>query len=317
MRCLWVFQVEKRKSVTTGVLIVGPRKTLFMDEISTGLDSSTTYHIVKCIRNCVHLMEGTILMALLQPAPETFDMFDDLVLLSEGYVVYHGPRDSVVEFFESLGFKLPPRKGIADFLQKVTSRKDPAQYWADHSKPYAFIPVSKIAEDIVRPWSLICQVLMKELVLIIQLSVLKGLQSLTGSSLEHVFPGNCFVLKDTDFFTLCQVAFVGFLTCTKFLRTRLHPTDLVNTNLGNEILPPSRKGWPNFLFWMSQKDLPFPFKVRNMWLKLILSPLHKFQPHSFYFINPHESQLWSTFSGRREYKTNNLLKKICNPLTRW
>ncbi|TXG74386.1 hypothetical protein EZV62_002965 [Acer yangbiense] len=135
----------QRKRVTTGEMVVGPRKTLFMDEISTGLDSSTTYQIVNCVRNFVHQMDATVLMALLQPAPETFDLFDDLVLLSEGYVVYQGPREDALEFFESLGFKLPPRKGVADFLQEVTSKKDQAQYWADHSKPYRFLPVSEIA----------------------------------------------------------------------------------------------------------------------------------------------------------------------------
>lgn len=103
-----------------GEMIVGPRKTLFMDEISTGLDSSTTYQIVNCIKNFVHQMEATVLMALLQPAPETFELFDDLVLLSEGHVVYEGPREDVLEFFESIGFQLPPRKGIADFLQEVS-----------------------------------------------------------------------------------------------------------------------------------------------------------------------------------------------------
>lgn len=143
-----------------------------MDEISTGLDSSTTYNIVKCVRNFVHLMEGTVLMALLQPAPETFELFDDLMLLSEGYMVYQGPREDVLEFFESLGFKLPPRKGVADFLQEVfvfliansivrssldtcltsyncqvTSKKDQAQYWADPSKPYVFVPVSEMADS--------------------------------------------------------------------------------------------------------------------------------------------------------------------------
>lgn len=100
-------------------MTVGPRKTLFMDEISTGLDSSTTFQIVKCIRNFVHLMDATVLMALLQPAPETFDLFDDLILLSEGYMVYQGPREDVIAFFESLGFRIPPRKGVADFLQEV------------------------------------------------------------------------------------------------------------------------------------------------------------------------------------------------------
>ena len=38
--------------------------------------------------------------------------------------MYHGPREYVPEFFESLGFACPERKGVADFLQEVTSRKD-------------------------------------------------------------------------------------------------------------------------------------------------------------------------------------------------
>lgn len=106
--------------MNTGEMIVGPTKTLFMDEISTGLDSSTTYQIVKCLQQIVHLTEGTILMSLLQPAPETFDLFDDIILVSEGQIVYQGPRDHIVEFFESCGFKCPERKGTADFLQEVT-----------------------------------------------------------------------------------------------------------------------------------------------------------------------------------------------------
>lgn len=100
-------------------MIVGPTKVLFMDEISTGLDSSTTFQIVKCLQQIVHLGEATILMSLLQPAPETFDLFDDIILLSEGQIVYQGPREHVLEFFESCGFCCPERKGTADFLQEV------------------------------------------------------------------------------------------------------------------------------------------------------------------------------------------------------
>lgn len=135
----------QKKRVTTGEMIVGPTKTLFMDEISTGLDSSTTFQIVKCLQQIVHLTEATILMSLLQPAPETFDLFDDIILLSEGQIVYQGPRAHILEFFESCGFRCPERKGTADFLQEVTSRKDQEQYWADKSKPYRYIPVSEFA----------------------------------------------------------------------------------------------------------------------------------------------------------------------------
>lgn len=140
----------QKKRVTTGEMIVGPTKVLFMDEISTGLDSSTTFQIVKCLQQIVHLGEATILMSLLQPAPETFDLFDDIILLSEGQIVYQGPREHVLEFFESCGFSCPERKGTADFLQEVTSRKDQEQYWADKQRPYRYISVPEFAQRFQR-----------------------------------------------------------------------------------------------------------------------------------------------------------------------
>ncbi|KAL3676898.1 hypothetical protein R1sor_026846 [Riccia sorocarpa] len=135
----------QKKRVTTGEMIVGPLRTLFMDEISTGLDTSTTFQIVKCLGDVAHILEATMLISLLQPAPEAYDLFDDILLLSEGQVVYHGPRENILEFFESCGFRCPERKGVADFLQEVTSRKDQEQYWADKSKPYRFVPVKEFA----------------------------------------------------------------------------------------------------------------------------------------------------------------------------
>ncbi|KAF9626067.1 hypothetical protein IFM89_030735 [Coptis chinensis] len=108
----------QKKRVTTGEMLVGPAKAFFMDEISTGLDSSTTFQIVNALRQSVHILGGTAMIALLQPAPETYDLFDDIVLLSDGHIVYQGPRENVLEFFESLGFKCPERKGVADFLQE-------------------------------------------------------------------------------------------------------------------------------------------------------------------------------------------------------
>jgi len=100
-------------------MLVGPVKVLFMDEISTGLDSSTTFQIVKSIQQSIHILNGTALVSLLQPAPETYELFDDVILLTDGQIVYQGPRENVLEFFESMGFKCPERKGVADFLQEV------------------------------------------------------------------------------------------------------------------------------------------------------------------------------------------------------
>ncbi|KAE8690066.1 Pleiotropic drug resistance protein 2 [Hibiscus syriacus] len=132
----------QKKRVTTGEMLVGPAKALFMDEISTGLDSSTTFQICKFMRQMVHIMDVTMVISLLQPAPETYDLFDDIIVLSEGQIVYQGPRESVLDFFEFMGFKCPERKGIADFLQEVTSKKDQQQYWFQKNRPYRYVSVS-------------------------------------------------------------------------------------------------------------------------------------------------------------------------------
>ncbi|KAI3984202.1 hypothetical protein MKX01_011156 [Papaver californicum] len=78
---------EQKKRVTTGEMIVGPSTAVFMDEISTGLDSSTTHQIVKCRKHFIHVFQSTVVISLLQPAPETFALFDDVILICDGKTV--------------------------------------------------------------------------------------------------------------------------------------------------------------------------------------------------------------------------------------
>ena len=113
------FDILPNPEYDAGEMLVGPARALFMDEISTGLDSSTTFQIVNSLRQTIHILNGTALISLLQPAPETYNLFDDIILLSDGQIVYQGPRENVLEFFEHIGFKCPERKGVADFLQEV------------------------------------------------------------------------------------------------------------------------------------------------------------------------------------------------------
>ncbi|XP_062201348.1 ABC transporter G family member 51 isoform X2 [Phragmites australis] len=228
----------QKKRVTTGEMVVGPRKVLLMDEISTGLDSSTTFQIVKCVRNFVHEMEATVLMSLLQPAPETFELFDDLILLSEGQIIYQGPTAHVMDYFKSLGFSLPTRKGIADFLQEVTSRKDQAQYWFDQSKQYYFISASAMASAFKQSQygrylesnvnnsyddTNSQQALARSKFAVSKLSLVRACFDRELVLISR----NCFLYT----FRTCQVALVAVITCTIFLQTRLHPVDEESGNL--------------------------------------------------------------------------------------
>ncbi len=53
------------------------------DEISTGLDTVTTFQIINYLRDLTHTQLNTTLISLLQPAPESFQLFDDVMLIAE------------------------------------------------------------------------------------------------------------------------------------------------------------------------------------------------------------------------------------------
>ncbi|KAG1360648.1 putative ABC transporter G family member 42 [Cocos nucifera] len=92
-------------------------------------------------------MEIAMVISLLQPPLETYELFDDIIILCEGQIAYQGPRENVLEFFETMGFKCPERKNIADFLQEVTSEMDQAQYWVGNQRKYQYVPVQKFADS--------------------------------------------------------------------------------------------------------------------------------------------------------------------------
>ena len=105
------------------------------DEISTGLDAAVTYDICQSIVTFAKAAKTTRIVSLLQPGPETFSLFDEVILLAEGMCVYAGPIVEVVAYFESLGYKQPATMDVADFLQSIPT-PDGAMLFDKDSSPH-------------------------------------------------------------------------------------------------------------------------------------------------------------------------------------
>eukprot|EP00948_MAST-09A_sp_MAST-9A-sp1_P001729 g1729.t1 len=110
----------ERKRLTSAEMVVGEKASLLLDDISTGLDSSTTLEIMNFIGALSKTNELVTVISLLQPPPEVFETFDDVIVLSEGRLIYHGPIALVLSFFNSVGYLCPDRIDVADFIQSVT-----------------------------------------------------------------------------------------------------------------------------------------------------------------------------------------------------
>ncbi len=56
-----------------------------------------------------------------QPRSSIFAMFDDLILLSEGRLLYNGPAQDALSHFEQHGHKCPEHYNPAEFLADLIS----------------------------------------------------------------------------------------------------------------------------------------------------------------------------------------------------
>ncbi|KAG1700837.1 hypothetical protein DVH05_011723 [Phytophthora capsici] len=122
----------EKKRVTTGEMAFGPHAVSLMDEITTGLDSSAAFDVVNAQRRLARQQRQTVVISLQQPAPEVLALFDNVLLLAEGEVLYHGPRAHIQAYFEALGFVCPPGRDLADFLCDLASPQQ-IQYEQSHA----------------------------------------------------------------------------------------------------------------------------------------------------------------------------------------
>ncbi|KAG7388620.1 hypothetical protein PHYPSEUDO_012111 [Phytophthora pseudosyringae] len=96
-----------RKRVTMAEMEFGNQYVIMMGEVSTGFDSAA---IITTQRSIAKTFRKTVVISLLPPSPEVLNLFDDVVFLNEGHVMYDGPRAEVLSYFDSMGFKCPPRR---------------------------------------------------------------------------------------------------------------------------------------------------------------------------------------------------------------
>eukprot|EP01038_Epipyxis_sp_PR26KG_P010860 gene10860-14577_t len=113
----------QKRRVTSAETMVCQRPVKLLDCISNGLDSATTFDIIRTSRDLCNFLGITVVISLLQPPPDVYDLFDDVILMSEGQIIFQGSRTEVLPYFESLGYVCPAGSDVADFLQEIPTNE--------------------------------------------------------------------------------------------------------------------------------------------------------------------------------------------------
>ncbi|KAL1959781.1 hypothetical protein VTO42DRAFT_926 [Malbranchea cinnamomea] len=105
---------EKRRT-SIGVQMLGNPSVLFCDEPTTGLDATSAFQVMETLKRLAQAGR-TIIASIHAPRSEIWGLFDRVVLLTRGSVLYSGPADSALVYFEKQGHSIPPFVNPAEFL---------------------------------------------------------------------------------------------------------------------------------------------------------------------------------------------------------
>jgi len=110
---------ERKRVAVAAELVVRP-SLLLLDEPTSGLDATTAWSLISTLQQLAYNGGHAIAVVIHQPRTEIFNMFDHLLLLNHGKMVYNGPPKQARTYLESVPSvtPLPPETGIADWLMK-------------------------------------------------------------------------------------------------------------------------------------------------------------------------------------------------------
>ncbi|KAL2632145.1 hypothetical protein R1flu_016831 [Riccia fluitans] len=111
----------ERKRVSVGMEVLTRPQLLFLDEPTSGLDSMTALHLCTLLRKIADERDCTVICTIHQPQAKIFNLFQSLIILKAGKLIYQGSAPGVLNFFEESGFPCPEFTNPADHLLDVIS----------------------------------------------------------------------------------------------------------------------------------------------------------------------------------------------------
>lgn len=105
-----------------------------------GLDASTALEFVQALRTATNVAKATSIVSIYQASENIYRLFDKVVVIDSGHMVYFGPAEHARQYFIDMGYEPAHRQTTADFLVSITDpssrmvRKN-CEAWVPKSPP--------------------------------------------------------------------------------------------------------------------------------------------------------------------------------------
>jgi ATP-binding cassette subfamily G (WHITE) protein 2 len=111
----------ERKRVCVAVELLRRPNVLMLDEPTSGLDSASALSLCLTLKELAESGSCTVICTIHQPQTKIFNLFDELIILNKGHVLYQGPADKVIEHYAEAGFPCPAYTNPADHILDVVT----------------------------------------------------------------------------------------------------------------------------------------------------------------------------------------------------
>ena len=106
----------ERKRCAIAVELVTDPDILFLDEPTSGLDSFIAFNLINTLKELAVERKKTIVMTIHQPRETIVQLFDKIMLLSQGRTIFFGSMENGLQHFSTLNYNCPEDSNPANFF---------------------------------------------------------------------------------------------------------------------------------------------------------------------------------------------------------
>lgn len=115
----------EKKRVAIGIELVTFPGLLFLDEPTTGLDSTTAQNLIETLKGIALKTDMTIILTIHQPRASILNLFTRIIFMSQGQLIFAGTMAACLKHFKQvLGVECPEHENPADFVMDLLTVKD-------------------------------------------------------------------------------------------------------------------------------------------------------------------------------------------------